>query len=124
SFARVGIDLLQIPLITKDNQQVIVATDYLTKWVETRALPDKSAASVAGFLYEDIICRHGAPTELLSDQGTEFLNNLVDEICHLFEVSHRVSIPYHPQTNGLTERFNQTLVNLLGKLTNQHQDTE
>ena len=103
---------------------MIVATDYLTKWVETRALPDKSAASVAGFIYEDIICRHGAPIELLSDQGTEFLNQLVNGICHLFEVTHRVTTPYHPQTNGLTERFNRTLVNLLGKLTHQHPDSE
>ena len=87
-FHRVGIDLLQLPLTTKGNRQVIVATDYLTKWVEARALPDKTASSVAGFLYEDIICRHGAPKELLSDQGTEFLNQLVDTFCHLFEVKH------------------------------------
>jgi len=123
-FNQVGIDLLQLPLTTKGNCQVIVATDYLTKWVEARALPDKTASSVAGFLYEDIICRHGAPKELLSDQGTEFLNQLIEEICHLFEVTHRVTTPYHPQTNGLTERFNRTLVNTLSKLTQQHPDQE
>jgi len=123
-FSRVGIDLLQLPLTTKGNRQVIVATDYLTKWVEARALPDKSAASVAGFIYEDIICRHGAPKELLSDQGTEFLNQLVQEICRTFEVKRRVTTPYHPQTNGLTERFNRTLINLLRKLTYQHEDFE
>jgi len=119
-FDRVGIDLLQLPLTTLGNRHVIVATDYLTKWVEARAVPDKTASTVAGFIYEDIICRHGAPKELLSDQGKEFMNALVANICALFETKHQTTTPYHPQTNGLTERFNQTLIKALGKLIQQH----
>jgi len=105
-FDRVGIDLLQLPLTPFGNRYVIVATDYHTKWVEARAVPDKTASTVAGFIYEDIICRHGAPKELLSDQGREFVNALVAQICELFATKHKTTRPYHPQTNGLTERFN------------------
>jgi len=123
-FDRVGIDLLQLPATTSGSKYVAIATDYLTKWVEGRALPNKTAASIAGFLYEDIICRHGPPKELLSDQGTEFLNQLVDTICDLFGTTHRVTTPYHPQTNGLTERFNRTLINILGKTIHQYPDAE
>jgi len=122
-FDRVGIDLLQLPLTPFGNRYVIVATDYHTKWVEARAVPDKTASTVAGFIYEDIICRHGAPKELLSDQGREFVNALVAQICELFATKHKTTTPYHPQTNGLTERFNQTLIKALGKLTQQHKDT-
>ena len=119
-FDRVGIDLLQLPLTPLGNKYIVVATDYLTKWVEARALPNKTASMVAGFLYEDIICRHGAPRELLSDQGKEFTNILVDQICEIFGTRHKVTTPYHHQTNGLTERFNRTLITTLGKLTQQH----
>jgi hypothetical protein len=79
---------------------------------------------VAGFFYEEIICRHGAPKELLSDQGKEFLNQLIQQICDLFGTTRRVTTPYHPQTNGLTERFNRTLINALGKLIHQYQENE
>jgi hypothetical protein len=123
-FDRVGIDLLQLPITSTGHKYVIVATDYLTKWVEARALPDKTASCVAGFFYEEIICRHGAPKELLSDQGKEFLNQLIQQICDLFGTTRRVTTPYHPQTNGLTERFNRTLINALGKLIHQYQDSE
>jgi len=119
-FDRVGIDLLQLPLTTSGNKYVIVATDYHTKWVEAQPIPNKTASIVAGFLYEEVICKHGSPKVLLSDQGTEFLNTLVKQICTFFEIKHRTTTPYHPQTNGLTERFNRTLINILGKLTQQH----
>ena len=123
-FDRVGIDLLQLPLTNLGNKYIVVATEYLTKWVEARALSNKTASMVAGFLYEDIICRHGAPRELLSDQGKEFVNALVDQICEIFGTTHKVTTPYHPQTNGLTERFNRTLITTLGKLSQQHKSTE
>jgi hypothetical protein len=123
-FARVGIDLLQLPVTSLGSKYIIVATDYYTKWVEARALPNKTASAAAGFIYEEIICRHGAPQELLSDQGREFVNEVVDQICHLFEIRRRITTPYHPQTNGLTERFNRTLINALGKFCQQHVDCE
>ena len=57
----------------------------------------------------------GAPEELLSDRGTNFLSNLVLEVCKLFDVKKLNTSGYHPQTNGLCERFNSTLIQMLAK---------
>src|SRR3954452_23354528 len=53
---------------------------------------------------------------ILSDRGTHFRNKLVEELCEKFEIKHKLSAPYHPQTNGLVERFNRTLCEALAKV--------
>jgi hypothetical protein len=69
-FDRVGIDFIgPLPVTSKGNRYIVVATEYLTKWPEARAVAEATGESVASFFYEDIICRHGSPKELLSDQG-------------------------------------------------------
>ena len=116
-FERVGIDIVgPLPKTTRGNKYIVVAIDYLTKWPEAKALSNATAENVADFIYEDIICRHGTPQILLTDQGTHFKNKLVTELCEKFKVKHKLSSPYHPQTNGLVERFNRTLTNALGKM--------
>lgn len=113
-FERIGIDIVgPLPETPRKNKYIVVATEYLTKWPEARALDKANAENVAEFIYEDIICRHGTPSILLSDQGTHFKNKLIEELCNKFNIKHRYSSPYHPQTNGLTERFNKTLCEIL-----------
>lgn len=68
---------MQLPFTERGNRFVFTATDLNTKWVETGALPSKSAENIWGFL-ESLILRWGAPRVILSDQGTEFNNGLVD----------------------------------------------
>ena len=81
-FDRIGMDIVgPLPLTKKGNQYIVVATEYLTKWPEARALPDAKATSVVSFFYEDIVCRHGCPKELLTDQGTHFVNEMLDSLC-------------------------------------------
>ena len=119
-----GIDIVgPLSVTTTGNQYIIVATEYLTKWPEARALKDTKATTVAKFIYEEIICRHGCPKVLLSDQGTPFCNELVDSLCQLMQIRHRLSSAYHPQTNGLTERFNKTLCTTLAKYVSDYGDT-
>ena len=101
---------------------IVVATEYLTKWPEARAIPNAKASSVISFFYEDIICRHGCPKEILTDRGTHFVNELLNSLCDRFGVKHRLSTAYHPQTNGLVERFNKTLCEVLAKLANEDKD--
>lgn len=117
-FERVGIDLVgPLPETSRGNRYIVVVTEYLTKWPEAKAIPNKQADTIAPFFYDEIICRHGCPKELLSDQGTEFCNQLVTSLCNVFQIRHRLSSAYHPQTNGLVERFNQTLCRSLAKYT-------
>ena len=66
-------------------------------------------------MYENIISRFGCPQILVSDRGTHFLNEAIEEMTKLFQINHRRTTPYHPQTNGLAERVNQTLVRILRK---------
>jgi hypothetical protein len=122
AFDRIGIDIVgPLEITDQGNRYIVVATEYLTKWPEARAIPDMTASTVAKFIYEDIICRHGCPKEILSDQGKSFCNELVDNLCKLLEIRHRLASPYHPQTNGLTERFNKTLCESLAKYVTAHE---
>ena len=64
---------------------------------------------IARLLVDEIIARHGAPRVLLSDRGTNFLSRLVAEVCKIFQIQKVNTSSYHPQTDGLVERFNSTL---------------
>ena len=82
---------------------------------------DRKATTVAKILVNEIICRHGAPRELLSDQGKEFLSNVMKEVCEYFVTKKINTTSYHPQTNGLTERFNGSLCQILSAYCNTNQ---
>ena len=115
-FYQIGIDFVgPLPITSKGNKYIIVAIDYFTKWPEAKAVPEATADQVALFLYEDIICRHGCPVKILSDRGTHFNNQMIKELMEKFKIKHLLSTPYHPQTNGLVERFNRTLCESLAK---------
>ena len=84
-------------------------------------LPTKEARGVANFLYS-LICRHEVPRRIQSDQGREFVNSLNNQLFTLTGVQHIISTSYHPQTNGLNERFNQTLQRALLKMVEENQN--
>ena len=116
-FHRVGIDIKgPLPITKEGNRYIIVAIDYLTKWPEARAVSDIKAKTVAKFIYEDIICRHGAPIILLSDRGSNFMSELIAELCNDFQIKHHKSSAYRPQTNGMIERFNRTIGEAIAKI--------
>src|SRR5436853_5436188 len=116
-FERIGIDFVRpLEKTRRRNRYILVTTDYLTKWPEAKAMKDATATNVVKFIYEVIICRHGCPKIILSDRGTHFRNKLVEELCEKFKIKHKLSAPYHSQTNGLVERFNRTLCESLAKV--------
>ena len=116
-FDRIGVDVIQFPKSRKGNRYAVCFIDYLTKWVEAFATTDQSALTIAKLLVEEIIPRHGVPKELLSDRGAAFLSNLLHEVYRLLG-THKVSTTaYHPQTDGLVERFHRTLTSMLAKST-------
>ena len=114
-FHRVGVDILKLPQTTKGNSYVVVFVDYLTKWPEAFALPDQKAQTIAQVFCEQIICRHGIPEQLLSDRGSNFLSELMLAICEILGVQKINTSGYHPQTDGLVEKFNSTLTNMIAK---------
>ena len=116
-FYQIGIDFVgPLPSTKRRKRYIIVAMDYFTKWPEAKAVTRDTAEEAAKFLYEDIICRHGCPQRIISDRGTHFKNKLIESLTERFNIEHKFSTSYHPQTNGLVERFNKTLCEALAKL--------
>ena len=114
---KVGIDLITMPESSSGNRYCITLTNYFSKWAEAAPMPTKEAVHVANFLYK-MFLRHGCPQEIISDQGREFCNQLVDLLEELTGFKHRVTSAYHPQASGLDKRMNQTLKFQLQKLVN------
>ncbi|GFX55818.1 retrovirus-related Pol polyprotein from transposon 297 [Trichonephila clavipes] len=113
-FHRIGIDLLgRFPKSAHGNKWIIVCTDYSTRYAITKALPTAEVDEIAKFLLEEIVLRHGAPRVIITDRGAVFRSKLVSSLVDLCNIDHRFTTAYHPQTNGLTERFNKTLADML-----------
>ena len=104
--------ILFLIFLLSGNKYLAVITDYLTKWVEVEAIPDKSSETIAA-VFTKFVTNHGCPEVLITDQGREFCNDLNDKVCQQFGIEHRVASAYHPQTGGHTERFNRTLCDML-----------
>ena len=94
---------------------IVVATEYLTKWAEAKAVTTNTAAHATTFMYENIIYEFGCPNILVSDRGTHFLNDLIKKMTGRFQIDHRKTTPHHPQTNGQTERVKGILISILRK---------
>src|SRR6266498_805322 len=107
---------------SRENKYIVIAIDYFTKYPKARALANANARNVANFLYEDIICRHGCPRKIISDRGTHFNNQVIENLLERFKIRHNLSTPYHPKTNGLVERFNKMLCESLAKLNEEREN--
>ena len=116
-FERVAVDVLTLPQTEEGNRFAVVFVDYLTKWPEVFATPDHRAETIAGLLVEHVVCRHGAPKELLSDRGPDFLSELIKRVCVLIGTKKINTTAYHPQTDGMVERLNRTLIGMIAKHT-------
>ena len=114
-FEMVGVDVLQLPLSHQGHQYAVVFQDYLTKWPEVFAVADQKAETIARLLVEHVVVRHGVPGRLLSDRGPNFLSALIQELCKLLGTTKVNTSGYHPQCDGLVEKFNSTLINMLSK---------
>lgn len=113
-FQQIGMDLLgPFPMSSSGKRWIIVATDYLTRYAETGCLERGTAAEVAKFFVHNIVLRHGAPMVVITDRGTAFTSELMQCLMNMTNTTHRKSTAYHPQTNGLTERLNRTIADML-----------
>eukprot|EP00731_Ephydatia_muelleri_P011336 Em0006g230a len=112
----VGIDFVGpiSPKTTSGNSYILTLCDYFTKWVEAVAFPTKEASGIASSLFK-IFMKMGLPAVITTDQGSEFKNQLNDEMMKILNIKHHLITAYHPQSNGLVERFNQSLQNMLRK---------
>ncbi len=119
-FQRIGIDIMGPLMITRrGNHYIVTAMNYFTKWPIAKALKEVMVKVVSKFIYQKIICEYGCLEVLQSDRVTHFVNRVIEDLTEKFRIKHCLFLPYHPQTNGLVERFNQTLCEKLAKLSEE-----
>ena len=121
-FRRVAMDIFGPLKRTKQgNRYILVLMDYATKWPEAYPMKAVDSESVARTLI-DIFARLGVPDELLTDNGSNFTSRLMKRFYDLTGIHHLKTSAYHPATDGMVERFNQTLKQTLRKLTQKSSD--
>nr|GEU61633.1 hypothetical protein [Tanacetum cinerariifolium] len=107
-----GIDFMGPFPSSNGNKYILVAVDYLSKWVEAKALPTNDARVVVKFL-KSLFARFKTPRAIISDRGTHFYNDQFAKVMLKYGVTHRLSTAYHPQTNGQVEVSNRGLKRIL-----------
>ncbi|KAJ9535982.1 hypothetical protein OSB04_un000851 [Centaurea solstitialis] len=115
-----GIDFMGPFPISNNCAYILVAVDYVSKWVEAMDCHTNDATTVVKFLQKQIFTRFGTPGALISDEGTHFLNNVLEEVLNKYDIQHRVATAYHPQTNGLAELSNREIKGILSKVVKPH----
>ncbi|GJU16504.1 reverse transcriptase domain-containing protein [Tanacetum coccineum] len=107
-----GIDFMGPFPSSRGNKYILVAVDYLSKWVEAKALPTNDARVVVKFL-KSLFARFGTPRAIISDRGTHFCNDKFAKVMSKYGVTHRLATAYHPQTSGQVEVSNRGLKRIL-----------
>ena len=116
-FSRVAVDIVGpiSPMSDRKNRYILTIVDYATRYPEAIPLPSIESERVAEALLE-VFSRVGFPREILSDMGANFTSALMKEVCRLISLRQLTTTPYHPMCNGLCERFNGTLKQMLKRL--------
>ena len=91
-------------------------TNYFTKCAETKAIKAATKEKVAEFLRENVFCKFGYPKELVTDHGSQFTSNMIEELFSHQKIKNRIFTPYHPQANGKLEVTNRELESILTKV--------
>ncbi|CAN6557489.1 unnamed protein product [Malus baccata var. baccata] len=94
---------------------ILLAVDYVSKWVEAKATRTNDSKVVANFIRTNIFARFGMPRVIISDGGSHFCNRTIEALLRKYSVTHKVSTPYHPQTNGQAEVSNREIKQILEK---------
>ncbi|KAL5555324.1 hypothetical protein UlMin_037560 [Ulmus minor] len=110
-----GIDFMGPFPSSFGNQYILVAVDYVSKWVEAGAFPTNNAKVVTRFLKKNIFTRFGTPRAIISDGGSHFCNRQFSALLTKYGVRHKVATPYHPQTSGQAEISNREIKRILEK---------
>ena len=115
----VHMDYLSLEPSKGNIENVLVITDHFTRYALAYPSKTQTAQATARILWDNFICHYGFPERFISDQGRNFESDLIKELCKIAGVKKVHTTPYHPQGNGQCERFNSTLCNMLGTLSEE-----
>ena len=119
----VCIDFLSLEPSKGGHESILVITDHFTRLAQAIPLRNQKATTTARALFDNFFIHYGFPGKLHSDQGANFESKVVKKLCKLAGTVKTRTTPYHPMGNGMCERFNKTLLNMLGTL-NEHQKSD
>lgn len=123
-FGRVQMDCVgPIGISNSNNRFMLTFQCELTKYAECIPTPNITAFTVAQAFVEKIICRHGIPEILVTDQGTNFLSDMFQDVCKILRIEHITATAVHPQTMGQIERYHRTLGQYLKIFTQENRDS-
>ena len=91
------------------NLYILLAVDYVSKWVEAIACPRNDASTVAGFIQRNILSRFGAPRTIINDEGNHFVNKVFVKLMNRYGIRHVMRLTYHPQLNGQAKISNREI---------------
>lgn len=113
-FETLHIDIVgPIKTTTRGYKYIITATDAFSKWVYAKPCRDILTKTIINFVEENILAIHGRPDRIISDRGTQFTSSEWDLFLQEHSIKHNLTSPYHPQSNGIDERVNGTIVRIL-----------
>ena len=112
-----------LPRSANGNSYLLVVADYFTRWMEAYPIPNQETVTIAKVLTNEYFLRFSPPEQLHSDQGRQFEAELLAQLCQLLGIKKTRTTPYHPQSDGLVERFNRTILNMMAVLVGEHHDT-
>ena len=103
----VAVDILgPLPESDAGNSYLLVVGEYFTHWMEVFPIPNQEVVTVVRTLVDKYFCRFGLPEHLHSDQGKQFESDLLKEVCRVLWITKSRTTAYHPQSDGLVERYN------------------
>ena len=118
----VCIDFLSLEKSKGGHENILVITDHFTHYAQAFPTRNQLAKTTAMVLFDNYIVHYGFPARLHSDQGRNFESSVIKELCSLAGEEKSRTTPYHPMGNGMVERFNQTLSNMLGTLEDRQKE--
>ena len=98
------------------NIYILLAVDYVSKWVEATACPRNDAITMVGFIQKNILIRFGALRTIISDEGSHFENKVFSKLMNRYGIKHMMGLAYHPQSNGQVEISNREIKKIMEKI--------
>ncbi|KAL0854021.1 hypothetical protein Bca101_059173 [Brassica carinata] len=114
-FMRWGMDIIGPMPNSRQRRFVLVLTDYFTKWIEAEAFAQVTEKEVRGFVWKNIICRHGLPYEIVTDNGSQFISGNFKDFCNKWDIRLSTSTSRYPQGNGQAESSNKIIIDGIKK---------